>query len=163
MEEIRHIIAWLVLAALQVLVCNHIHLLGYAMPLVAVYFILRFRRGYPRWALLLWGFSLGLVVDVFADAPGVGAASMTLAALLQPVVLEWFLDRDEEEDFVPSLSAMGWGKFFNYAFLLTLIFTVTFFTLETFNFFHWQQWALSTVSSVALTLLLILAVEHVRR
>ena len=62
----------------QVLVCNQIHLFGFATPLVYVYFVILFQRNYPKWAILLWSFSLGLLIDVFSNIPGVAAGAMTL-------------------------------------------------------------------------------------
>ena len=59
-------ILWLVLLVLvQVLVLNHIHLGGYATPFLYVYFILVLNCDVKRNEMLLMGFFLGLVVDVF--------------------------------------------------------------------------------------------------
>ena len=55
---------FIVLLLAQVLVLNHIHLFGYAVPLLYIYFVISFRRNYPRWAILVWSFLLGLGVDV---------------------------------------------------------------------------------------------------
>ena len=47
----------------QALVFNYIHLFGYATVLLYVYFVVMFPRNYPRWAILLWSFFLGLSAD----------------------------------------------------------------------------------------------------
>lgn len=68
----------LVLTLVQVLILNHVHLFGFATPLLYIYFIILFQRNYPRWALLLWGFALGLLVDIFSNSTGVNCATLTL-------------------------------------------------------------------------------------
>ena len=50
-----------------------------------------------RWAILLWCFTIGLVIDAFSNTPGVASASMTLIGALQPVLLELFLPRDADD------------------------------------------------------------------
>ena len=37
----------------QTMVLGHIHLFGYATPLVYVYFVSMFPRSYPKWSILL--------------------------------------------------------------------------------------------------------------
>ncbi len=41
---------------------------------------------------------MGLCVDVFANTPGVAAASMTAVGLLQPYLFELFVPRDSADD-----------------------------------------------------------------
>ena len=42
----------IVFTLVQVLICNQIHLFGFATPLVYVYFVILFQRNYPKWASL---------------------------------------------------------------------------------------------------------------
>ena len=81
-EQIRLFLIFIVLAVLQVLIANHIHLFHFATPLLYVYLPLVMRRGALRWAMLLWAFSMGLLMDTFNNTPGVASGSMTLVALL---------------------------------------------------------------------------------
>lgn len=104
LEPLRHIALFILLVLLQVLVLNHIHLFGVATPLLYIYFILSMRRDYPRWALLVWAFALGLLTDTFQNTPGVGAASLTLLAFLRPNLLQLFITREMAEDLIPSSS-----------------------------------------------------------
>jgi len=162
-EQIRNGFLTLLLVAMQVLIFNRIHLFGYATPLVYVYVTLVFRRNSSRWLVMLWCFATGLIVDIFSNTPGVAAASMTVAGLLQPYLLPLFVGRDNDADLLPSVRELGLGKYLVYASLLTVIFCLLFFTLETFNFFDWQRWGLCIVSSSALTLLLVLVMESFRK
>lgn len=147
----------------QVLVLNHIHLFGVATPLLYIYFVISFRRGYPKWAVLAWSFLLGLGVDVFSNTPGVAAASMTLVAAMQPYVMELFIQRDNEDDLQPCMATFGPAKYATFALILTLAYCIAFFTLETFTFFNWMQWLLSFGTSTALTLLLVMVIDGYRK
>jgi len=163
MQNIRKFFLFVALLLVQVLVCNNIHLFHIAMPLIYVYFFMLFRRGYPRWAILLWCFFMGLAVDAFANTPGVATASATLIGFLQPYIFELFLQRDSEEDIEPSIASMGFGKFAFYAFIITFVYCLVFFSLEMFNFFNWIQWLECLGGSAALTYVLVLTIENLRK
>lgn len=162
-DSLKRLILFVVLCLIQALVLNRVHLFDYAIPLLYLHFVLLFPRNYPKWALLLWCFAMGLVNDTFANTAGVGCASMTLAAVLQPYWLELFVPRDAAEDFQPSLFSMGYGKFTVYASPLLLLYCLVFFALEAFNFFNWVQWIIGAFSSALLTLVLILTIEHFKK
>ena len=78
----------------QVLVFNRVHVFNCVTPLLYVYFAIIFPRNYPKWAILLWCFTIGVIMDAFSNTPGVASASMTLIGVLQPILLELFLPRD---------------------------------------------------------------------
>lgn len=162
-DFLKRLMLFLGLLLAQVLVLNHIHLFGVATPLLYVYFVICFRRAYPKWAILTWSFMLGLCVDMFSNTPGVAAASMTFTALLQPYILELFMVRDDDDELLPCVMTLGMAKYTAYASILTAIYCLAFFTVETFTFFNWLQWLLSVVTSSALTLLLVVVVDNLRR
>lgn len=159
----KRLLLFVVLLLLQALVLNRIQLFGCAVPLLCVYFVITMRRGTPRWTALLWGFSLGLLVDMFANTPGLTAASMTLAALLQPYLIELFLPRDAEENISASARALGAWRFACLAGIITIVFCLVFFALEAFSFFHWLFWLQCAGASALLTFMLIMVVEGVRK
>jgi len=162
--EILKKIGWTVLLLIvQALVLNHIHLFNCITPLLYVYVALLFRRNYPRWAILLWCFLIGLCMDTFTNTPGVAAASMTLIGLLQPYILELFIRHDEDQETYPSMDEMGVEKFCWYALFLTFIYCICFFSLEMFTHFEWLLWLTSVGGSFMLTLILILVIENLRR
>ena len=162
-ETLRRLAVFLALMLAQVLVFNHIRLFGYAMPLLYVYFVITTRRGYPRWATLLWSFCLGLVIDIFSNTPGAAAASMTLVGLLQPYLLELFVSREAAANLKVSASSMGWIKFLTLAAMLTLVHCMAFFSLEMFTFVDWMTWTFCALGSALLTLILVLGLECVRK
>lgn len=150
------------LVLIQVLVLNNIHLFGYATPLLYVYVIIRSNNGWSRWATLLVGFFTGLICDIFANTPGVSAASMTLVAMLKPSVLSMFANYETPENMEPTITSMGISKYISYCITLIVVFCLAFFTLEEFAFFHWQRWLLCILGSIIITTVFILAIENLR-
>ena len=137
-EFFKRLMLYVVLVLSQALVLNHIHLFGYATPLLYIYFVVSFPRNYPKWGIILWSF-------------------------LQPYLLEVFMQRDSEDDFQPSISTMGAANYVYFSLLLTFIYCIVFFTVETFTFFNWLQWIFNIVASTLLSLLLIIVIDNLRK
>ena len=154
---------FVVLVLVQGLVFNHIHLFNCATPLLYIIMVLHFRRNHPRWAVLLWCFMMGLCIDVFANTPGVAAASMTLVGLLQPYLFELFVPRDSADDLEPSVRTIGMVSYFLYVLIIVLVYNLLFFTLETFNFFNWMQWLMCIGGSTVITMVMVMAIEGFRK
>lgn len=162
MEHIERVIMFVALLFAQVLILNHIHLFQVATPLLNLFFVITFRRGFAKWMILLYSFALGLLLDIFSNTPGLAAGTMTLIAVIQPYLLEALNPRDSAENMRVSITTMGFGKFVTFSAILVAIYSLVFFALETFNFFEWEMWLLRTVCSALLTLLFILTIERVR-
>ena len=153
---------FLILLAAQVLILNHVHLLDVAMPLLYIYFAITFRRGFPRWIILLSCFFMGLIVDMFSSTPGLAAGTMTLVGFIQPFLVERTAPRDSAGDMEISVATMGFGGFAFLSGVITAIYCLVFFTLEAFSFFEWFVWLERIIASSLLTWILILAIESVR-
>ena len=80
--QLIRLLQMLGLVALQVLVMNHVHLLGYATPLIYVAFLLYFPLNTSRVEILLWSFALGLTIDIFSNTPGIASSAMTLTGMV---------------------------------------------------------------------------------
>lgn len=163
LDLLKGILLSLVLCVCQALVFNHIHLLGVATPLLQVYFVIATRRGTPRWAFLVWAFLMGLLIDMFENTPGVTCASLTLIALLHPMLLELFVARDAAEHLKPCVRELGFAKYCYFAATLLLIYTVVFFSLEMFSFFNRVYWLECVGGSFVLTFILFLVFESFRK
>ena len=157
-------LGWFVVLCLaQVLILNYIHLFDIAIPLLYVYFTITFRRGMPKWIILLWSFALGLAIDVFSNTPGLASGSMTLIAVIQPYLLELFVPRDSAENLEVSISTLGIGKFMIFSAVLLVVYCLVFFALEAFNFYDWKYWLACAGASSLLTFVLMMAIESVRK
>lgn len=151
-----------VFVVVQAVVLGRIHLFHCATPLLYVYFVTQFPRNYPKWGILLWSFMLGLMVDTFSNTPGLASASLTPIAAIQPYFFELFVPRDSVEDLKPALSTLGAMRYSYYIVTLVVLYCLVFYSLELFNFFNLQEWALCVVGSAAITLLLIYTFEFAK-
>ncbi len=156
---IKRIILFFVFILAQAMVLRRIHLFGFATPLLYVYFVTMFPRNYPKWGILVWSFAMGLLIDIFTNTPGMAAASLTLIAAIQPYFFEIFVPRDSVEDLKPSLANLGALRYTYYVTTLVLLYSIVFFSLEMFSFFHMTTWLMSVAGSTLLTLLLIFTFE----
>ncbi|MCR5131451.1 MAG: rod shape-determining protein MreD [Prevotella sp.] len=161
-DILKGIGAFVLLLLAQALVLNHIHLFNCATPLLYVYIAMLFRRDFPRWAILVSCFTMGLCVDVFSNTPGVAAGAMTFIGLLQPYLLTLFLPRESPEDLTPSMNSLGIGKFSVYALIIVLIYCLSFFALEAFSFTDWLHWLECVGGSFVITSILVLVIEYFR-
>lgn len=163
LETIRRLMFAAVLCLVQALLLSRIRLFGCAVPMLFVYFVVTTRRGYPRGLTLLWSFLLGLGIDIFANTPGLNAASTTFTGFLQPYLIEMFLPRDADNNMAASARQMGWGKFTAYTTLVVMLFCITLFSLEAFRLPDLSYWALSAGGAFALTMAMILTCELLRK
>ena len=149
----------IILLVLQVLVFNHIHLLGYITPLVIGYMIVRMHRNTSHTAVLVWGFIIGLIFDMFSNTAGMAAASCTLAAMIQPYWLNMLAPRDSAEDLTPSFSTLGFWNYVLYALPLLFVLHGGFYLLDAFTLSDWPLTVLSIAGSSLLTTLIIIVIE----
>lgn len=162
---IKRLLLVVLFLMMQVLVFNHVQILGYATPMICVYFILMFPLDAARWEILLWGFAIGLLQDIFSNTPGMNAASLTLVAMLQPTLLKIFATKDFIENEyapVPSAKSMNWAPFARYVAAAVVLQQIVFYLLEAFSFFNPKELAINIVSGSLMSFLIIMAMEGVR-
>lgn len=159
----RTLVFFLLLGA-QILICNHIHLFGYATPLVVVYFLITMRNDEPRSLQLLEAFLIGLGMDISTNTPGMASAAFTLTALLSPIALRHIADPDRIDDtYSPSVKEMGWWRFLFYALVITGMACTAYYIISWFTFAAFSEVILNTLGSTLTSLLLIAACERIRR
>lgn len=163
MNNLRIIRQVLVLLALQVLVLNHVHLFGYATPMMAAALMLYFPRFTPRTTLLLVAFPFGLCVDMFTGTPGVCAGSLTLLAMLRPLLLRLEVPSDEENNIIPTYRTMGRWPHIRLCILLMLVHLATYHALDAFSLNHASQVSIIFLASLALSTALLLLLDTLRK
>ena len=161
-RQIIRFMLMLALAALQVLVLNHIHLFGYATPMLYVAFLLRFPLNASRIGVLLWAFLMGLTVDIGSGTPGMGAAATTLAAMFCHPLLRVMSPRDAADDIIATPQSMGHVSHMYYVVILVVVHHAAFFLLESFTYHHPLSLLISFIASALLSIVLIVIVETLR-
>ena len=61
------------------------------------------------------------------------------------------------------MKELGTTRYVYYTVICVVIFNLAFFSIESFSFFNWRQWAMNIGGSSALTALLIIVIENVRK
>lgn len=161
-ENLIRFIQVILLVALQVLLMNHIHFMGYGSPLVYVALLLYFPANSGRIGPLCWSFVIGTLVDLFSNTPGLSAASLTFAAMFQPGWLKILTPKDAVEDMTPSYRTMGVFNHMRYFTFILLIHHVAYYLLESFSFYNLTDLAIACGSSFLLSWVAIAALEALR-
>lgn len=156
---VKRILAFFLIVLAQAFILNKITILGYATPMVFIFVLLLFRKGSSRALLLISGFLLGLVLDLFTNTPGVGAASCTLLAMLQPSLLNLFTPRECPEDLEPSIKQQGLAKFSTYVFLSTFLFYICYYLLLAFSLAHWQDIFINVAGGTLFSFILMMGIN----
>ncbi len=158
---VHNLVRLLILLVVQVLLCNNIHIFGYATPLLITYVLISMEKGTGRVSLLLWGFFTGLLYDMFSNTAGMASAGMTLLAMVLPEVLASFCSHDEEEHIIPSASNMGFWSFAAYTFMCMFVVHAVFYLLDAFMLSNFRLTLLSTFAGTVLATVLALFVDMI--
>ena len=151
---------WFVLLVLiQGFILNRMNIMGYATPMPFIFFLLMFRKGSSRAGLLLWGFALGLIMDLFTNTPGIGAGCCTLLGMVQPSLLNIFVPRDSAEDLQPSIKQQGLVKFCSYLLLAAFLYYVCYYLLLAFSFAHLGDLAIHVIGGTLFTFVLMIGLN----
>jgi hypothetical protein len=102
---------------------------------------------------------MGLLFDMFSNTAGMGAASCTLIAMIQPVLLESLSPRDSAEDLTPSFATLGFWNYVFYVLLLMAMLHACFYLLDAFTLTDWPLTLISIAGSSVLTTLIIIFIE----
>lgn len=149
---------FVVLILLQVLVLNQISVFGLATPFIYIYFLLKLPIERNVFYVIIAGFLMGFIIDIFFNTPGINAAATTLVAALRKPLLGLFFSGKEFDDFVPGVYSAT-GRFIRFSLIMVVIHQATLFGLETFSLFNPITLMLRLSSSVILTLILMLALD----
>lgn len=133
-NAIKYVLILIGLILLQVLLFNHIQFSGLINPYIYILFILLLPFETPKYLLLLLGFLLGLLIDIFCNTPGIHASATTFMAFLRPTVISLISSRDTlESNSPPRLKQMGPAWFIKYTVILVLIHHLVLFYVEVFT------------------------------
>ena len=149
------------LVLVQVLILNQMHILGYAIPFLYIYFILKINSKVGRNELMLWAFILGLAVDIFGNTPGMNAAAATCLAFSRSSLLRLVTLRSEDEGFRPGINSLGISSFSRYTLLASALFCTVLLLIDTFSFFHLGRLILKIIASTISTFIFIFCAESI--
>ena len=130
---VRLVLYFILLVLMQIPILHNWVLFDLAFPFPYIGFILLLPLTTHRsWSMLI-AFSIGLIVDIFSNTPGVHASAGVLVAYLRTPWLGVATDVSNEELDL-TVSSLGLVKFSLYLFPLILVHHFMLFTLENEGF-----------------------------
>lgn len=118
---LQNILRFIFLILLQVFILDNIQFMGYINPMIYVLFILSLPVRFPKWALLILAFIMGLIIDVFSNTAGMHSFALVFAAFLRTPVINIFTSIDEGSNPTPSFHTFGVSAYVKYVVILVLI------------------------------------------
>ena len=158
---IKYTVMFIVLVLTQVLLLNYIQFSGYLNPYMYVLFILLLPVSMPRYAVVLLGFLIGLVVDIFSNTGGMHAAATTFMAFVRPHVITLITAKEMDKSDYPGLSQYGLRWFLYYSGILVLLHHFFFFYLEAFTFIDFFGTMFRVILSSVFTVFIIVLSQFI--
>lgn len=157
---VQTLVLFIVLALVQVLVCNNISILDFATPFIFIYVIIRLPLTLHRNWVMLIGFLAGTVIDIFGNTAGMNALACTiLAAMRDPMVKLYVAHDDEISDPVPSAKTLGPGVYIKYLLSMTLLYCLTVTFIEAFTLHNFLLSIYRVLGCTALTFVILLGID----
>jgi len=162
LSALRHIIRGVLLLLLQVLVLKRIGLgeswiweYGNIFIYPVIIFLLPFRLS--RLYVILIGFFIGLIIDIFYDTIGVHAFALTATAYARGLMLAYMEPRGGYQlSMTPTIFSMGLNWVLTFTFFTMLIHVFLYFSVEVFTFVYIGQILLKTLITLVLSMLVIM-------
>lgn len=122
-KKIQHYLVWFFgLLFLQVVILNNLNASRYVFPYAYLLFLFILPKSIPKWLLLLIGFALGSVVDVYIHSYGTHAFACTVIAFIRPFLLATVAPKDFASDkSIISIYDIGFQKYLIYGGVLVVI------------------------------------------
>lgn len=159
---IRNILRFVALVVMQVLVFDNIRLGNYIHPYIYVLFIMLMPFDTPKWRLLVEGFAIGMLVDIFNGTPGLNAAATVFMAYMRPYIIGITTRKSDIEDkTAPSVTEMGLQWFSLYGLLLLVLHNLFLFWLEAFSIRLFGRVLLEVLLSAPFSLFVIILIVYI--
>ena len=150
----------LYLFVFQVLIIDNINFGFYINPIVYILFLLILPIEISGWLLLLLGFIIGLIFDMFQNTPGIHASASVFLGFIRPFVLKSIAPRDGyDTGSLPIPSYLGFGWFFKYTVVCVVFHHFFLFTIETFSLSQMWTVIIKTVLSSAFSIFFIMVIR----
>lgn len=162
-DFIKYVVLFCIIIFLQVFVFNNIVFrhIGYAMPIIYIYPLLKLPITINRNILIFIGFFLGFIIDIFCDTLGVNAAVSTFIAYLrQPLISAYVKDENKRKaKEIPGISTWRFMPFLGYITILTTIQISLITFLENIYYFNWKFIIPQIISSIVISILIIITID----
>lgn len=160
-KKVSKYVLWFVgLIFLQVVVLSHMNLSKWIFPFGYLFFFLYVEKQMAKWLILLLGFTMGLMIDMFLDTHGLHTFATTLIAYLRPYVLAPLAPRDSvSENIEPTFRNLGLNKYLAYAGIIVFVHHFLIFYIDEFSIDSFFSTLLQVILSSIASLLVILSLQ----
>ena len=163
MMWIREIGRLLLILVLQVLLFNHMHIAIWGFPLVYILFLINLSPRLPKWAELLIGGAIGIIMDIWYSSLGIHMAACVTIAFIRPLLLANMVqDIERIKDNVKGIT-IGTLEYAKIVVILTIIHHFIVFALEAWNWSQWWIVLLQTLISSAMTITILLGYDRLKQ
>lgn len=152
----RYILLFLTAIVLQLFLFDTVNLGPYVNPLVYIAFVILLPMNTPSVAVLLAGFAMGVLMDVFSGTGGIHTIAALFTSYIRPFLLNVIVGKEYVmEGGIPSAKSLGTVKFMRYASIIVFAQCIVFFTLEAMNWQYFYLVLLKIAVSGGITLLFV--------
>ena len=163
MKFLQEIGRLLLIFVLQVLLFDHLHIGSWGIMMIYILFLINLPIRIPRWAEMLIGLLVGIMMDVWHSSLGIHIAACVALSFVRPLLLTNAVQDIERIKDNISVQTIGRIEYTKCAVILTIMHHFIVFSLETWNIQFWWIVILQTLISSAMTLCVILGYEHLKR
>ncbi len=163
MKIITEIGRLLLIFALQVLLFDHLHIGSWGLVMMYILFLINLPARIPRWAEMIIGFMVGMMMDVWHASLGIHIAACVALTFVRPLLLNNTVQDVERIKDNLSSQNIGRAEYIKCAVILTVLHHFIVFSLETWNIQLWWMVLLQTLISSVMTLVIILGYEYLKR
>ena len=137
-KEIKYILQLPLFLLVQVYILNEVLFASYINPFLYLILIIIMPFKTPKWYLLLYAFSFGLLIDVFSGNLGIhSTACLILAIIKNPISKITIPHNIIEENDELTVQKIGGKSFLLFSFILVFMHHLILFVLEHASFdFH---------------------------
>ena len=147
-KEIKYILQLPFFLLVQVYILNEVLFASYINPFLYLILIIIMPFKTPKWYLLLYAFSFGLLIDVFSGNLGIhSTACLILAVIKNPISKITIPHNIIEENHELTVQKIGGKSFLLFSFILIFMHHLILFVLEhaSFDFHIFLKVLLSTI------------------
>ena len=163
MNIIKEIGRLLLVFALQVLLFDHLHIGSLGIVMMYILFLINLPTRTPRWAEMLMGVGVGMMMDIWHSSVGIHMAACVALTFVRPILLTNAIQDIERIKDNLSIQNIGPAEYTKCAVLLTVLHHFIVFSLEMWSIHMWWMVLLQTLVSSAMTLCVILGYEYLKR
>ena len=163
MNIIKEIGRLLLVFALQVLLFDHLHIGSLGIVMMYILFLINLPTRTPRWAEMLIGVGVGMMMDIWHSSLGIHMAACVALTFVRPILLTNAIQDIERIKDNLSIQNIGPAEYTKCAVLLTVLHHFIVLSLEVWSIHMWWMVLLQTLVSSAMTLCVILGYEYLKR